>query len=69
MDNFDKLYKQLMEAMTAGGAGMFGGVDNGSTANQIGGGKDTYAPNNMTNPFVFGKKKKKFQKRDAKIAM
>jgi hypothetical protein len=71
MDNFDKLYQQLMDTMTAGGPlGMFGAVDNGITANEIGGEKDTYANKDMRNPSILGSKKKnKFQKRNLKIAM
>ena len=69
MDNFDKLYHQLMEAMTAGGdTGIFKPINNGDTGNHIGN-KDTFATGNMTNPFIFGKKKKMFQKRNSKIAM
>lgn len=70
MDNFDKLYHELMETMTAGGTtSVFGTVDNGVTANVIGGDKDTYAPKDMRNPSILGSKKKKFQKRNLKIAM
>jgi len=69
MDNFDKLYHQLMETMTAGGnTSILGPINNGDTGNHIGT-KDTFASGNLTNPFIFGKKKKRFQKRNAKIEM
>lgn len=64
MSYFNNLYTRLLQEMmnTAGGAGVFGSVDSGSTGNQFPSQNDNaYAPGDARVPKILGKRRKRIK--------